>query len=68
MRQFCKGEGAFEHFWHPGGPDDEMVVNDIYSRLPVIIRQDTDVSERVLELKNFTSTEMVNGRMLTDRA
>ena len=67
MHQFCKGAGVFEHLWRPNA-DGDMVFNETYSRSDAVLRQDVDISTSVMELKNFTSRELVSGRMLLHKA
>ena len=62
-----KGQGVFEHLWRPN-VDGDMLFHETYSRSDALLQQDVDISTSVIELKNFTSRELITGRMLLNKA
>ena len=42
------------------------VLDPTYTRTPAILHQGVDLTVEVLEKKNFTSFELVTGRMIND--
>ena len=67
MKKFVDGEGSFKDFWIAGGDDmDEIVLDPKLFASAFSLLSNSDVTIHILERKNFSSDELVAGRMVRE--